>query len=80
MIRTIISLDEEDKTWLDERARQEQVPMTQLVRQAIRLLRQQSEKPSVPFESLLERTSGLWQQGDGLRYQENLRQEWDQGL
>lgn len=29
------------------------------------------------FLTLLENTKGIWQQGDGLAYQENLRAEWD---
>ena len=35
MIRTIVSLDPEDKAWLDRQARQERTPMTRLVRRAI---------------------------------------------
>lgn len=27
------------------------------------------------YEALLSQTSGLWKQGDGLRYQENIRDE-----
>lgn len=29
------------------------------------------------FLHLLDATKGTWQQGDGLTYQENLRNEWD---
>jgi len=29
------------------------------------------------FQSLLDTTKGLWQQGDGLMYQEKLRSEWE---
>lgn len=34
-------------------------------------------RPSETFDALLSQTSGLWKQGDGLRYQENIRNEWD---
>jgi len=37
MIRTLISLDPDDKAWLDRKARQERTPMTRLVRRGIRL-------------------------------------------
>lgn len=29
------------------------------------------------YEALLAQTSGLWKQGDGLRYQKIIRNEWD---
>lgn len=74
MVRTVISLDDDDKKWLDERARREGVPMTELVRRAIALLRARPSEPS--FEELLERTKGIWKEGDGLKYQERLRREW----
>lgn len=47
--------------------------MTQVVREAIRRLRQQEE---LSFEELLGRTSGLWRKGDGLAYQQRVRKEW----
>lgn len=75
MVRTVISLDEDDKAWLDERARQEGVPMTELLRRAVRLLRSTPEgEPTT--EELLEQTRGLWRGGDGLDHQERLRDEW----
>ena len=73
MTRTIISLDPQDKKWLSHKAQRDGVPMTQLVREAIRRMRQQEE---VVFEDLLKQTSGLWRKGDGLAYQRRLRKEW----
>lgn len=75
MVRTIIALDEDDKAWLDERARQEGVAMTELIRRAVRLLRSMpAGEPSA--EELLELTRGIRRGGDGLAYQERLRDEW----
>ncbi len=76
MVRTVISLDESDKHWLDRKAAEEGVPMTQIVREAVQLLRQQDRVSSRELERLVEQTSGLWKQGDGLVYQERLRGEW----
>ena len=73
MIRTIISLTAEDKSWLERKAATAGVPMTQVVREAIRRLRQQED---LPFETLLEQTAGLWRKGDGLNYQRRVREEW----
>lgn len=73
MIRTIISVDPEDKEWLERKARTDGVPMTAVVREAIRRMRQQDE---VSFDTLLKQTSGVWKSGDGLSWQRRLRKEW----
>jgi hypothetical protein len=77
MIRTIVSLDPDDKAWLDRKARQERMPMTRLVRRAIKQMRQESEDHPSGFERLLRETSGLRKFGDGLAVQRKLRGEWD---
>ena len=76
MVRTVISLSEDDKAWLGDRAKAEGVTMTQLVRRAVRLLRERTQSSDLPTEDLLQATSGIWQQGDGLVYQGQLRYEW----
>jgi hypothetical protein len=76
MIRTIISLDPDDKSWLDRLAAQRGVPMTEVVREAIRRFRATAELPHLSYEAALEHTQGLWQRGDGLEWQERLRDEW----
>ena len=37
----------------------------------------QPPEPSGDFEALLERSRGIWTKGDGLEYQQRLREEWD---
>lgn len=76
MIRTVISLDDDDKRWLDRRAKAEGVTMTHLVRRAVRLLRQRDPSPEQTRDELLRRTSGIWTSGDGLEYQRRVRDEW----
>lgn len=78
MIRTIISLDPEDKLWLDRKAEEENVTMTELVRQAIRRYRAEHEANNPPLERLLKETAGIWPQEDGLAYQQRLRGEWEE--
>ena len=73
MTRTIISLEPEEKLWLEQRARAQGVSMARLVRKAIRRLRQQED---ISLEEVLKQTSGLWRKGDGLTYQRRLRKEW----
>jgi hypothetical protein len=76
MVRTIISLNEKDKDWLDRRSEEEGVPMTELVRRAVALLRAQVRETDPPLSQLLEETSGIWSAGDGLSYQTRGRDEW----
>jgi hypothetical protein len=73
MTRTIISLENDDKKWLDEEARRSGLPKSAIVRLSIRYMRLDREKS---FENLLNQTSGTWKEGDGLAYQERLRSEW----
>ena len=73
MIRTIISLDAEHKSWLDKKAEEAGLPMAELVRMAVQRMRQLDEES---FDRLLQRTSGLWRRGDGLAYQRRMRTEW----
>ena len=78
MPRTIISLSDEDKVWLDRRAQAERVPMTELVRRAVReyRVRYHASGPG-RLQELLVQTSGCWTHGDGLGYQDAARDEWE---
>ena len=76
MVRTVIALDEDDKRWLDRKAAEEGVPMTEIIRRAVRLLRGQTPAEHISLGDLLDATSGLWKHGDGLKYQQKLRREW----
>ncbi len=76
MVRTVIGLQKEDKIWLDRQAVEEQVSMAQLVRRAVRRYREACERQDRPLEQLLADTSGIWTGGDGLAYQNEIREEW----
>lgn len=76
MVRTVVSLDERDKEWLDRKARELGVTMTTLVRQAIRDLRIRrgagtSAEPA--FEEILRMTKGSWTKGDAATWVRKLR-------
>jgi hypothetical protein len=79
MIRTLISLEDEDKRWLDQKSKEDRMTMAQLVRIAVRRYREQCELEAAapPLEELLRRTSGLWKGGDGLEAQVRIRDEWE---
>jgi hypothetical protein len=73
MTRMLISLEDNDRIWLEQQARETGVPMSEVVRQAIRRAQESGQKP---MKDLLASTKGLWRQGDGLRYQRRVRKEW----
>ncbi|MBI5524990.1 MAG: CopG family transcriptional regulator [Deltaproteobacteria bacterium] len=76
MVRTVISLGEEEKEWLDRRAAEEGVPMTEIIRQAVKQYRSRSRARRPSRETLLKKTRGTWKHGDGLEYQRKIRDEW----
>lgn len=75
MTRTVVALDNDIKKWIDAKAARDGVPMTELVRRALQQYREHEEQS---VERLLSATSGTWTAGDGLEYQQNLRDEWGQ--
>ncbi len=77
MVRTIVSLAEDEKEWLDRRSRQEGVAMAEVVRRAVRRLREETERREPSLADLLERTAGIWPGGDGLEHQDRMRGEWE---
>lgn len=58
MIRTVFSIDEDDKQWLDRKAAREGVSMTEVIRRAVRRLRSE-EAQAQDFDRLLHATSGI---------------------
>ena len=76
MIRTVISLDEESKEWLDQQARAENVSTAEIIRTAVRKYRDEKKREALPLSELLRQTSGMRKGEDGLVYQRRLRKEW----
>lgn len=77
MVRTVISLHDEDKRWLDKQSRARGISMTRLVREAVRFYKERAEVNSSSLEQLLNATKGIWKKGDGLKYQRRVRGEWE---
>jgi hypothetical protein len=77
MVRTVISLTDDDKAWLDRRAREEGMTMTEVVRRSVRFYRSVCDPDDADFLTLLDRTAGTWGQGDALEYQRRVRAEWE---
>ena len=73
--RTIITLSEEDKMWLEGYSKAFNVSVAEVIRQGIKKLRETHE--SEAYHKLVENTRGIWKEGDGLKYQMDIRSEWE---
>jgi len=74
--RTIITISDDDKLWLESYSRAHNVSMAEAVRRGIFILKESSGK--MTYQTLLKKTKGIWGKGDGLKYQDKMRDEWEQ--
>ncbi|MFP4209139.1 MAG: hypothetical protein ACLFSC_10810 [Wenzhouxiangella sp.] len=78
MTRTIVNISPEDKRWLDQEARSRRVSMTSLVSEAVHEYRLRQQCLNQPdLNAILADTAGIWTGGDGLNWQQSLREEWN---
>lgn len=78
MIRMLITLPESEKQWLMKAAKKEQISTSELVRRIIAAHhKQQLSSKKRNISKLLNKTKGTWKQGDGLEYQQRIRDEWE---
>jgi len=79
MVRTIISLDEADKSWLGRKAAVDRVSMSEVIRRIIRRARSE-EGRSAEFKRLVGITAGICSGEDGMTIQRKLRDEWERRI
>jgi hypothetical protein len=72
--RTIITVSDEDKLWLENYSKSQGVSVAETIRRGIARLKDEEGKPF--YQLAVKETKGIWQQGDGLEYQKNVRSEW----
>lgn len=77
MTRTIISLKNDDKKWLDDYSHLRHQSMAETIRQALKKYREWMSPKTQ--NHILHSTHGLWKRKkiDGLKYTKQLRDEWD---
>ncbi len=73
--RIIITLSEEDKLWVEGYSQAHKISVAEALRQGLATLRRQQGQEA--YRRLVEKTGGIWRQGDGLRYQQAIRSEWE---
>jgi hypothetical protein len=74
-VRTIITLSEEDKRWLESYSSLHHVSVAEAIRQGIRKLKEAERHES--YRALVLNSKGLWKKEGGLDYQEKIRAEWN---
>ncbi len=72
--RTIVTLSEEDKLWLESYSKAHNVSVAKAIRQGIQCLKDASREKT--YHQLVQNTRGVWKKDDGLKYQEKIRSEW----
>ncbi len=73
--RTIITISEEDKRWLESYSSLHRVSVAEAIRQGIRRLKEAELHEN--YLTLVQNTRGLWEKGDGLTFQNKMRAEWN---
>lgn len=76
MRKTLISLDEQDRDWLEHYSQSNNQSLAKTIRDAVKALReQQRDGQHINIFSL---TAGIWRDKvlDGLKFQSKLRAEW----
>lgn len=72
--RTIITLPEKDKQWLQSYSRTQGISIAEAVRRGVQKLKVAEQQEH--YRTLVDNTRGTWQKGGGLEYQERIRSEW----
>lgn len=73
--RTIITLSDMEKRWLMNYTKTQGISMAEAVRRGIACLK--ASQNSTSYQKMVSKTKGIWLKGDGLKYQEQLRSEWE---
>ncbi len=73
--RTIITISDMEKRWLMNYTKTHGISMAEAVRRGIACLKASQSLAS--YQKIVNQTKGIWLKGDGLKYQEQLRSEWE---
>ncbi len=74
--RTIITIPDEQKRWLENYTKIHGISMAEAVRRGISCLR--ASEGMTSYQELVKETRGTWSKGDGLKYQNKIRSEWEE--
>jgi len=64
-----------EKRWLRNYTKTHGISIAEAVRRGIACLK--ASQSSASYQKIVNQTEGIWLKGDGLKYQEQLRSEWE---
>jgi hypothetical protein len=73
--RTIITISEIEKRWLMNYTKTHSISMAEALRRGIACLK--ASQSLVSYQRIVSDTRGIWRKGDGLKYQDQIRSEWE---
>ena len=73
--RTIITISEQEKRWLAAYSGLHGVSLAEAGRRGIACLK--AAEGHEAYRKLVQDTRGIWIRGDAMRYQEEIRSEWE---
>jgi len=73
--RTIITISEQEKRWLTAYSGLHDVSVAETIRRGIACLK--ATEGHAAYRKLVKGTGGIWTRGEALRYQEEIRSEWE---
>ena len=74
-IRTIITISEDDKKWLESYSSLHHLSVAEAIRRGIKKLIDAEFLEN--YQTLVRNSKGLWNKGEGLAYQKQIRSEWN---
>ena len=73
--RTIITISDQEKHWLVNYTKAQGISIAEAMRRGIACLK--SSESLATYQKTVSETKGIWLKGDGLKYQEQIRSEWE---
>ena len=73
--RVTFTSEDTDKTWLEGYCQAHNISVAEAIRQGIGLLKE--VEGDITYKAIVKKTSGIWQQGNGLGYQVRSRASWN---
>jgi hypothetical protein len=72
--RTIITISDKDKSWLEAYSKSRGISIAETIRRGISELRE--KEAEYLYKTVVLETQGMWEAGDGMEYQDKIRAEW----
>ena len=73
--RMYTTLPDDDKIWLERYSKAYNISVAEAIRQGVSKLKQTMANDT--YHTLVQSTRGVWEKGDGLKYQRKIRSEWN---